>query len=81
MLLVSAHRYGFEDWDAVAKDSRIGLWGKFFLDGGKKSENVASKPISNVRRGDCLLGILREHDEKIRAIEIGLTTLHDRRPT
>ena len=88
MLLVGACRYVFRNWDAVAKDSRIGLWGKFFLGGGKKSGDAASKLISNaihlIRRGDWLLGdILREHDEKIRAIQSGpgLTTLRDRRPT
>ena len=78
MLLVGAYRYGFGNWEAIAKDPRLGLQGKFFLDEGKKGEDAASKPIPNaihlVRRGDYLLGILREHDEKIRAIESRLTT-------
>ncbi len=77
MLLVGAYKYGFGNWEAMAKDSRLGLEGKFFLEEGKKGEDAASKPIPNaihlVRRGDYLLGILREHDEKIRAIESTLT--------
>ena len=77
MLLVGAYIYGFGNWEAMAKDARLGLEGKFFLEEGKKGEDAASKPIPNaihlVRRGDYLLGILREHDEKIRAIESTLT--------
>ncbi|KAL4252768.1 SNF2 family N-terminal domain-containing protein [Abortiporus biennis] len=73
MLLVGAYIYGFGNWEAMAKDPRLGLEGKFFLEEGKKTEDAASKPIPNaihlVRRGDFLLSILREHDEKIRAIE------------
>ncbi|THG99366.1 hypothetical protein EW026_g2965 [Hermanssonia centrifuga] len=73
MLLVGAYLYGFGNWEQMAKDSRLGLEGKFFLEEGKKGEDAASKPIPNaihlVRRGDYLLSILREHDEKIRAIE------------
>ncbi|KAI0823634.1 transcription regulator [Trametes gibbosa] len=80
MLLVGAYKYGFGNWEAMAKDPRLGLEGKFFLEEGKKGEDAASKPIPNaihlVRRGDYLLGILREHDEKIRAIE---STLHTRK--
>ncbi len=73
MLLVGAYLYGFGNWETMAKDPRLGLEGKFFLEEGKKGEDSASKPIPNaihlVRRGDFLLSILREHDEKIRAIE------------
>lgn len=73
MLLVGAYLYGFGNWEAMAKDPRLGLDGKFFLEEGKKGEDASTKPIPNaihlVRRGDYLLGILREHDEKIRAIE------------
>lgn len=73
MLLVGAYLYGFGNWEAMAKDAKLGLDGKFFLEEGKKGEDAATKPIPNaihlVRRGDYLLGILREHDEKIRAIE------------
>ena len=78
MLLVGAYKYGFGNWEAMAKDSRLGLEGKFFLEEGKKGEDASTKPIPNaihlVRRGDYLLGILREHDEKIRAIESTLTS-------
>ena len=77
MLLVGAYKYGFGNWEAMAKDARLGLEGKFFLEEGKKGEDAASKPIPNaihlVRSGDYLLGILREHDEKIRAIESTLS--------
>lgn len=73
MLLVGAYLYGFGNWEAMAKDARLGLDGKFFLEEGKKGEDNANRPIPNaihlVRRGDYLLSILREHDEKIRAIE------------
>ncbi len=66
MLLVGAYKYGFGNWEAMAKDSRLGLEGKFFLEEDKKGEDDASKPIPNaihlVRRGDYLLGILWEYD-------------------
>ncbi|KAH6913788.1 hypothetical protein BKA70DRAFT_1054217, partial [Coprinopsis sp. MPI-PUGE-AT-0042] len=71
MLLVGAFIYGFGNWEAMAKDSKLNLDGKFFLEEGKKGEDAASRPIPNaihlVRRGDYLLGILREHEEKIRS--------------
>jgi chromodomain-helicase-DNA-binding protein 1 len=76
MLLVGAYLYGFGNWEAMAKDPKLGLDGKFFLEEGKKGEDSANKPIPNaihlVRRGDFLLGILREHDEKLRSYESSL---------
>jgi chromodomain-helicase-DNA-binding protein 1 len=76
MLLVGAFLYGFGNWEAMAKDSRLGLDGKFFLEEGKKGEDSSTRPIPNaihlVRRGDFLLGILREHDEKLRSYESSL---------
>ncbi|KAJ7932360.1 hypothetical protein B0H13DRAFT_775674 [Mycena leptocephala] len=46
------------------------------LEEGKKGEELADKPIPNaihlVRRGDFLLSILREHDEKLRSYESSL---------
>ncbi|KAI0081263.1 hypothetical protein K474DRAFT_1588003, partial [Panus rudis PR-1116 ss-1] len=73
MLLVGAYIHGFGNWEAIQKDEKLGLQGKFFLEEGKKGEDTSTKPIPNaihlVRRGDYLLSILREHDEKIRAIE------------
>ncbi|KAJ7217880.1 SNF2 family N-terminal domain-containing protein [Mycena pura] len=78
MLLVGAFIYGFGNWEAMAKDPRLGLEGKFFLEEGKKGEDAANKPIPNaihlVRRGDFLLGLLREHDDKIRSYESSLRT-------
>ncbi|KAJ7703020.1 SNF2 family N-terminal domain-containing protein [Mycena rosella] len=69
MLLVGAYLYGFGNWEAMAKDPKLALDGKFFLEEGKKGEDSANKPIPNaihlVRRGDFLLSILREHDEKL----------------
>ncbi|PCH43780.1 transcription regulator [Wolfiporia cocos MD-104 SS10] len=80
MLLVGAYLYGFGNWETMAKDPRLGLEGKFFLEEGKKGEDAASKPIPNaihlVRRGDFLLGLLREHDEKLRAITTTLRKGH-----
>ncbi|GLB37603.1 putative DUF4208 [Lyophyllum shimeji] len=76
MLLVGAYLYGFGNWEAMQKDPKLGLEGKFFLEEGKKGEDSASRPIPNaihlVRRGDFLLGILREHDEKLRSYESSL---------
>lgn len=76
MLLVGAFLYGFGNWEAMAKDQKLGLEGKFFLEEGKKGEDAASRPIPNaihlVRRGDFLLSILREHDEKLRSYESSL---------
>jgi chromodomain-helicase-DNA-binding protein 1 len=76
MLLVGAFIYGFGNWEAMAKDPRLGLEGKFFLEEGKKGEDSASRPIPNaihlVRRGDFLLSILREHEEKLRSYESSL---------
>ncbi|KAF7315507.1 ATP-dependent DNA helicase [Mycena indigotica] len=78
MLLVGAFLYGFGNWEAMAKDTKLGLEGKFFLEEGKKGEDSANKPIPNaihlVRRGDFLLGLLREHDEKLRSYESSLRT-------
>ncbi|KAF8200678.1 SNF2 family N-terminal domain-containing protein [Pholiota molesta] len=76
MLLVGAFIYGFGNWEAMAKDPKLGLDGKFFLEEGKKGEDAATRPIPNaihlVRRGDFLLSILREHDEKLRSYESSL---------
>jgi chromodomain-helicase-DNA-binding protein 1 len=69
LLLVGAFLHGFGNWEAIQKDVRLGLGGKFYLDEGKKGEDAANRPIPNaihlVRRGDFLLGLLREYDEKI----------------
>ncbi|TFK44392.1 SNF2 family N-terminal domain-containing protein [Crucibulum laeve] len=76
MLLVGAFLYGFGNWEQMAKDPKLGLDGKFFLEEGKKGEDASSRPIPNaihlVRRGDFLLSILREHDEKLRSYESSL---------
>lgn len=76
MLLVGAYLYGFGNWETMAKDAKLGLEGKFFLEEGKKGEESAGRPIPNaihlVRRGDFLLSILREHDEKLRSYESSL---------
>jgi chromodomain-helicase-DNA-binding protein 1 len=82
MLLIGAWRHGFGNWDKIRDDPDLGLKDKFFLEDAKKGAEGekeakgdgggANKPIPNaihlVRRGDYLLGILREHEEKIRAI-------------
>lgn len=76
MLLVGAFIHGFGNWEAMQKDPKLGLDGKFFLEEGKKGEDAASRPIPNaihlVRRGDFLLGLLREYDEKLRSYESSL---------
>ena len=76
MLLVGAFLHGFGNWEAMAKDPKLGLEGKFFLEEGKKGEDAASRPIPNaihlVRRGDFLLGLLKEHQEKIASYEHSL---------
>ncbi len=78
MLLVGAYLYGFGNWETMAKDLKLNLEGKFFLEEGKKGEDSASRPIPNaihlVRRGDYLLGILREHEEKLHAYENAVRT-------
>lgn len=80
MLLVGAYVHGFGNWEAIQKDARLGLEGKFFLDEGKKGEDAANRPIPNaihlVRRGDFLLGLLREYDEKIQTYEKDLKRKH-----
>ena len=86
MLLVGAFLYGFGNWEAMQKDTRLGLEGKFFLEEAKKGEDASSKPIPNaihlVRRGDFLLGILREHDEKYRSYENNMKKkVHTASPT
>lgn len=86
MLLVGAFLYGFGNWEAMQKDPRLGLEGKFFLEEAKKGEDSSSKPIPNaihlVRRGDFLLGILREHDEKYRSYENNMKKrVHTTSPT
>lgn len=73
MLLVGAYLHGFGNWEAIQKDPKLGLDGKFFLDEGKKGEDAANKPIPNaihlVRRGDFLLGLLKEYDDKIQTYQ------------
>ncbi|TFL01506.1 SNF2 family N-terminal domain-containing protein [Pterulicium gracile] len=76
MLLVGAYLYGFGNWEAMQKDAKLQLDGKFFLEEGKKGEDANNRPIPNaihlVRRGDFLLSLLREHDEKLRSYENSL---------
>ncbi|KAJ3936533.1 MAG: SNF2 family N-terminal domain-containing protein [Lentinula lateritia] len=76
MLLVGAFIYGFGNWEAMAKDSKLNLDGKFFLEEGKKGEDAATRPIPNaihlVRRGDYLLSLLREQHERLRSYENSL---------
>ncbi|CCO27131.1 chromodomain-helicase-DNA-binding protein 1 [Rhizoctonia solani AG-1 IB] len=77
--------HGFGNWEKIQEDPQLGLGGKFFLEEGKKGEETgASKPIPNaihlVRRGDYLLGILREHDEKIKSYQSSLSKRKDPRP-
>jgi chromodomain-helicase-DNA-binding protein 1 len=76
MLLVGAFLYGFGNWETMAKDPKLNLDGKFFLEEGKKGEDSGSRPIPNaihlVRRGDFLLSLLREHDEKMRSFEVNM---------
>jgi len=75
MLLVGAYIHGFGNWELMVADTKLGLAGKVFLDEGKKTttegEN-SSKPIPNaihlVRRGDYLLGMLREQQERAREL-------------
>lgn len=78
MLLVGSFIYGFGNWEAIQKDPKLGLDGKFFLEEGKKGEDAATKPIPNaihlVRRGDFLLNLLREHHEKLVSYESSLRT-------
>jgi chromodomain-helicase-DNA-binding protein 1 len=73
MLLVGAYIHGFGNWEIIVADKKLGLEGKVFLEEGKKSDETGSKPIPNaihlVRRGDYLLGLLREQQEKIREYE------------
>lgn len=76
MLLVGAYIYGFGNWEAMQKDVKLDLEGKFYLEEGKKTEDTTSRPIPNaihlVRRGDFLLSLLREHDEKLRSYETSI---------
>jgi chromodomain-helicase-DNA-binding protein 1 len=73
MLLVGAYIHGFGNWELMINDPKLGLADKVFLEEGKKAEEGGSKPIPNaihlVRRGDYLLGLLREQQEKIREYE------------
>lgn len=77
MLLVGAYLYGFGNWEVIQKDPKLGLDGKFFLEEGKKGEDASTKPIPNaihlVRRGDFLLNLLHEYNEKIMSYETGNT--------
>lgn len=73
MLLVGAWIHGFGNWELMIGDPNLGLANKVFLEEGKKTEEGAAKPIPNaihlVRRGDYLLGLLREQQDKIREYE------------
>lgn len=82
MLLVGAWRHGFGSWEKIAIDPDLNLGGKFFLEEDKKKGDDApasqnqgtssTKPIPNaihlVRRGDYLLGVLAECEERMRSI-------------
>lgn len=85
MLLVGAFIYGFGNWEAMAKDPKLGLEGKFFLEEGKKGEESGSRPIPNaihlVRRGDFLLNLLYEHQEKLRSFETSLRSRGQLKPS
>lgn len=88
MLLVGAWKHGFGSWEKMQDDPLLGLKGKFFLDEDKKTKGEDSqmqeslppanstKPIPNaihlVRRGDYLLGVLSEYEEKLRSIHLNL---------
>lgn len=88
MLLVGAYLHGFGNWEQMIGDPKLGLADKVFLEEGKKTTDDGggtggggggsntSKPIPNaihlVRRGDYLLGLLREQQEKIREYEQSL---------
>lgn len=76
MLLVGAYIHGFGNWELMVNDAKLGLADKVFLEEGKKTDDSGSKPIPNaihlVRRGDYLLGLLREQQEKIREYEQSL---------
>ena len=72
MLLVGAWRHGFGNWEKIQDDPELGLAGKFYLKDGKKTDEApppgTGRPIPNaihlVRRGDYLLGVLHEHEER-----------------
>ncbi len=85
MLLVGAFIYGFGNWEVMAKDPKLGLEGKFFLEEGKKGEESGSRPIPNaihlVRRGDFLLNLLYEHEEKLRSYETSLRSRGQLKPS
>ena len=42
MLLVGAYIHGFGNWEAIQKDPRLSLDGKFFLEESKKGEDAAT---------------------------------------
>jgi chromodomain-helicase-DNA-binding protein 1 len=73
MLLVGSYVHGFGNWELMVNDPKLGLADKVFLEEGKKTEEGSNKPIPNaihlVRRGDYLLGLLREQQDKIREYE------------
>ncbi|KAG8905811.1 hypothetical protein FRB99_008176 [Tulasnella sp. 403] len=88
MLLVGAWKHGFGSWEKMQEDPELGLKGKFFLDEDKKkgddggadpggpAPGGSAKPIPNaihlVRRGDYLLGVLAEYEEKLRSIHMNM---------
>jgi chromodomain-helicase-DNA-binding protein 1 len=85
MLLVGAWRHGFGNWEKIQDDPELGLAGKFYLEEGKKTDEApppgTGRPIPNaihlVRRGDYLLGVLREHEEKVKMITTNMKTKRD----
>ena len=85
MLLIGAWRHGFGNWEKIQEDPDLGLAGKFYLEEGKKTEEQpppgTGRPIPNaihlVRRGDYLLGVLREHEEKVKMITTNMKTKRD----
>jgi chromodomain-helicase-DNA-binding protein 1 len=78
MLLVDVHLCGVGNYEKIAKDPKLGLDGKFFLDEPwARSEDAPNKLIPNavslINRGDFLLGILRKYAEKKNTDESSLS--------
>ncbi|ORY75470.1 chromo domain protein 1 [Protomyces lactucae-debilis] len=69
MLLYGIDRYGFGSWNLMQADEELDLKGKFFLEDPRhedkeKGENKDSPgAVHLVRRGEYLLGVLREDEE------------------
>lgn len=74
-LLVGVWKHGFGSWDEIQDDPELGMQGKFYLQepkGAKENDDGPKQTpsaIHLVRRGDYLLGLVKDYEENLKMYE------------